>query len=160
VTISIVRGWSHTAALPAGGWPRAVAGPTYGAMAILPPTVGPRAALRDLTAFLRQRSREQVIAGTLAVLVTVIIVIIFFVDSKINTAPPPQVIFVENYPANRTDAQIKADQLKASEDRKKAAEARRRVHSDSPAMANRSRLLRVISSMAACQAAYTDSDIA
>ena len=126
MTISIVRGWSHTAALPAGGWPRAVAGPTYGAMAILPPTVGPRAALRDLTAFLRQRSREQVIAGTLAVLVTVIIVIIFFVDSKINTAPPPQVVFVENYPANRTDAQIKADQLKASEDRKKAEEARRK----------------------------------
>ena len=126
MTISIVRGWSHAAALPPGGWPRAVAGPTYGAMAILPPTVGPRAALRDLTAFLRQRSREQVIAGTLAVLVTVIIVIIFFVDSKINTAPPPQVIFVENYPANRTDAQIKADQLKASEDRKKAEEARRK----------------------------------
>jgi uncharacterized membrane protein len=95
-------------------------------MAILPPTVGPRAALRDLTAFLRQRSREQVIAATLAVLVTVIIVIIFFVDSKINTAPPPQVIFVENYPANRTDAQIRADQQKASEDRKKAEEARRK----------------------------------
>ena len=75
---------------------------------------------------MRQRSREQVIAATLAVLVTVIIVIIFFVDSKINTAPPQQVIFVENYPANRTDAQIKADQLKASEDRKKAEEARRK----------------------------------
>jgi hypothetical protein len=75
-------------------------------MAILPPMVGPRAALRDLTAFLRQRSREQVIAGSAAVLVTVIIVIIFFVDSKINTAPPPQIVYVENYRPNRTDADI------------------------------------------------------
>jgi len=95
-------------------------------MAILPPTVGPRAAFRDLTAFLRQRSREQVLAATMAVLVTIIIVIIFFVDSKINTAPPQQVIFVENYPANRTDEQIKADQKKAAEDRRKAEEAKRK----------------------------------
>jgi hypothetical protein len=94
-------------------------------MAILPPAVGPRAALRDLSAFLRQRSREQVIAATLAVLVTIIIVIIFFVDSKINTAPPEQVVFVENYPANRTDADIQRDQQKASEERRKAEEARR-----------------------------------
>jgi MinD-like ATPase involved in chromosome partitioning or flagellar assembly len=94
-------------------------------MAILPPTVGPRAALRDLTAFLRQRSREQLLGAAMAVLVTIIIVIIFFVDSKINTAPPEQIIFVENYPASRTDEQIKADQLKASEERRKAEEARR-----------------------------------
>ena len=95
-------------------------------MAILPPTVGPRAALKDLTAFLRQRSREQVIAASLAVLVTIIIVIIFFVDSTINTAPPQQVIFVENYGPGRTDADIIRDQKKASEERKKAAEAKRK----------------------------------
>jgi hypothetical protein len=107
------------------GWPLGDGRPTYGGMAILPPMVGPRAALRDLTAFLRQRSREQVLGATMAVLVTIIIVIIFFVDSKINTAPPEQVIFVENYGPNRTDAEIKADQQKASEQRRKAEEARR-----------------------------------
>jgi hypothetical protein len=94
-------------------------------MAILPPTVGPRAALRDLTAFMRQRSREQVIGASLAVLVTIIIVIIFFVDSKINTAPPPQIVYVENYGPDRTDADIIRDQKKASEDRRRAEEARR-----------------------------------
>ncbi|HEY0629241.1 MAG TPA: hypothetical protein VGD23_07930 [Sphingomicrobium sp.] len=94
-------------------------------MAILPPTVGPRAALKDLTAFLRQRSQEQVIGASLAVLVTVIIVIIFFVDSKINTAPPPQIVYVESYGADRTDADIIADQKKASEERRKAEEYRR-----------------------------------
>lgn len=124
MSIAIARGWHHPA-LSAGGWPRAVAAPTYGAMAILPPMVGPRAALRDLAAFLRQRSREQIIAASLAVLVTVIIVIIFFVDSKINTAPPQQVVFIESFPADRTDADIIRDQKKASEDRRKAEEARR-----------------------------------
>ena len=98
MSIAIARGW-QSAGLP----------PTYRAMAILPPTVGPRAALKDLTAFMRQRSREQIIGASLAVLVTIIIVIIFFVDSKINTAPPQQIVWVENFPANRTDADIVAD---------------------------------------------------
>ena len=86
----------------------------------------PGAALRDLRAFMRQRSREQVIGATLAVLVTMIIVIVFFVDSKINTAPPQQVIYVENYGPDRTDADIIRDQKKASEDRRRAEEARRK----------------------------------
>jgi hypothetical protein len=115
VSIAIARGWQSAA-------PR----PTWTSMAILPPMVGPRAALSDLLAFMRQRSRDQVIGASLAVLVTMIIVIIFFVDSKINTAPPPQIVYVENYPASRTDADIIADQKKAAEERRQAAEARRR----------------------------------
>jgi hypothetical protein len=95
-------------------------------MAILPPMVGPRAALKDLYAFLGQRSREQVIGAALAVLVTIIIVIIFMVDSKINTAPPPQIVYVENYGPERTDADIIAEQEKASEERRRAEEARRK----------------------------------
>ena len=125
MSIAIGRGRMAPIAVAAGGWPRAVAGPTYGAMAILPPMVGPRAALRDLTAFMRQRSREQIIGASLAVLVTIIIVVIFFVDSKINTAPPQQVVYIESFPADRTDADIIADQKKASEQRRKAEEARR-----------------------------------
>jgi hypothetical protein len=101
-------------------------GPIFPAMAILPPTVGPRAALSDLKAFLGQRSREQVLGATLAVLVTLIIVIVFFVDSKINTAPGPTITYVESYGPDRTDADIIADQKKASEERRKAEEARRR----------------------------------
>jgi len=115
VSIAVARGWKE---LPPG--------PTFRAMAILPPAVGPRAALSDLKAFLRQRSREQVIAACLAVLVTIIIVIIFFVDSKINTAPPPQVVYIESYGPERTDADIRADQKKASEERHKAEEEKRK----------------------------------
>ena len=109
-------------------WRDGFAGPTFPGMAILPPTVGPRAALKDLSAFLRQRSREQVIAAALAVLITVIIVIIFFVDSKINTAAPQQIIFVENFRPGRTDADIIRDQKKASEERRKAEEYRRQEY--------------------------------
>jgi len=115
VSISIARGWQSAA-------PR----PIFADMAILPPTFGPRAALADLKAFLRQRSQEQVIAACLAVLITIIILIIFLVDSQINTAPPPQVVYIESYGPERTDADIKADQKKASEERRRQEEAKRK----------------------------------
>ncbi|QDP19582.1 hypothetical protein [Sphingomonas xanthus] len=97
----------------------------FRAMAIFPPTSSPRVALADLRAFLGQRSREQIIGAALSVLVTAIIVIIFFVDSKINTAPSPTIVWVENYGPERTDAEIIAEQKVASERRRKAEEARR-----------------------------------
>ncbi len=68
--------------------------------------------MRDLAAFMRQRSREQVIGASLAILITAIIVIEFLVDSKIGTAPPAQIVYVESWSANRTDEQIIADQKK------------------------------------------------
>ena len=60
-------------------------------MSWFPRPVGPRAALRDFAAAVSHSSREQKIGATLAVLATAIIVIEFFVDSKINTAPPPTI---------------------------------------------------------------------
>jgi len=44
-------------------------------MSWFPQPSSPREALKDLAAFMRQRSREQLIGGALAVLVTAIIVI-------------------------------------------------------------------------------------
>jgi hypothetical protein len=81
-------------------------------MSWFPRPSSPRAAFSDLAAFMRQRSREQVIGALLAVLVTTIIVIEFIVDAKIGTAPPPQIVYTELYKSNRTDAQIIADQKK------------------------------------------------
>jgi len=74
-----------------------------------PRPVGPRAAFADLRAFMRQRSREQVIGFLLAILATSIIVIEFIIDAKINTAPPPRVVWVESFPENRTDEEIVAE---------------------------------------------------
>lgn len=82
------------------------------AMSWFPRPSSPRAALADLLAFMRHSSREQRIGAALALLVTAIIVIEFLVDPQIGTAPPPEVTYVELYPANRTDADIVADQKK------------------------------------------------
>ena len=81
-------------------------------MSWFPHPSSPRAALNDLVTFIRHREREHVIGASLAFLVTVIIVIIFVVDAKIGVEPPPQVIEVQLYRSNRTDAQIIADQKK------------------------------------------------
>jgi hypothetical protein len=81
-------------------------------MSFFPRPSSPGAALRDLAAFMRHRSREQVIGACLALLVTAIIVIEFLVDSKMDTAPPPQVVDVQLYSPKRTDAEIVADQKK------------------------------------------------
>ena len=90
-------------------------------MAFFPRPSGPTAALRDLFAFMRQRSREQVIGACLALLVTAVIVIEFVIDSNSVAKPEPQVVEVDLYSPKRTDAQIAADQKK-DEAAKQAAE--------------------------------------
>jgi len=86
--------------------------PIFAAMSWFPRPVSPRAAFVDLRSFMRQRSREQVIAAALSFLVTLIIVIVFLVDSKFNTAPPPRVVYAELWKSDRTDAEIIAQQKK------------------------------------------------
>jgi len=67
-----------------------------------------------------------VIGATLAILVTIVILILFFVDSKINTGPPPTMVVVELYDSNRTDAEIVADQKRdQAELERRKAESRR-----------------------------------
>jgi hypothetical protein len=95
-------------------------------MAVFPRPVSPRAAWKDLRAFLRQRGREQWIGAALAVLVTIIIVIEFLVDSQINTAPPPRVVEVELWSSNRTDAEIVAQQKKDQAAKEAAQKERQR----------------------------------
>ena len=95
-------------------------------MSWFPRPVGPRAAFADLRNFVRHREREHWIGAALAVLVTIVIIVEFFVDSKINTAPPPRVVYVEDWRATRTDAEIVADQKKHQAERKAAQEERQR----------------------------------
>lgn len=95
-------------------------------MSWFPRPSSPSAAFRDLAAFMRQRSREQLIGASLALLATAIIVIEFLVDAKIGTAPPPQVTYVELYPSNRTDEQIIADQKKDQADKEAAQKEKQR----------------------------------
>ena len=75
---------------------------------------------------MRQRSREQRIGAALSILVTTIIVIVFFVDSQINTAPPAEVVYVESWTMNRTDAEIIEQQKKDQAERDAAIKERQR----------------------------------
>jgi hypothetical protein len=96
-------------------------------MSVLPPMVNPRAAMSDFAAARGGDStRDRIIGLAIAVLVTAIIVIIFFVDAKINTAPPPRVVYVETYAPDRTDADIIASQKKDSAERKAFREEKKR----------------------------------
>lgn len=102
------------------------ASPIFSDMSWFPNPSSPRAALRDLAAFMRHRSREQVIGASLALLVTAIIVIEFIVDAKIGTEPPPQITYVNLYSSNRTDAQIIAEQRKEQADKMAAQKEKQR----------------------------------
>ena len=93
-------------------------------MAVLPRPVSPRAAWADLRAFLSRRSREKNIAAVCALVATAVIVVAFYFDPQVNTAPPPTVVYVESFRADRTDAQIVADQKK-DQAKKDAAQAER-----------------------------------
>lgn len=93
-------------------------------MPVLPPTHSPKVVWQDLRAILRRRSREQAIALALSFLFTVVIIVVFFLDAKVNTAPPPTVTFVDSWSVNRTDAEIKADQVKDQKAREERARAR------------------------------------
>ena len=95
-------------------------------MSWFPRPVSPRAAFADLRAFMSHTSREQRLGAAFAILATAIIVIVFFVDSKINTAPPPQIIYVKDWKADRTDAEIIADQKKDQAAREAALKERQR----------------------------------
>ena len=66
------------------------------------------------------------IGAMLAVLVTTIIVIEFFIDSKINTAPPPTIVYAESWKADRTDAEIVAQQKVDQAKRDAAAKEKQR----------------------------------
>lgn len=87
-------------------------------MSWFPTPSSPRAALADLRAFMRQRSREQVIGGALALLATGIIVFEFIIDPQTGAPPPPQIIYVDSWSANRTDAEIVAQQKKDQAERR------------------------------------------
>ena len=95
-------------------------------MPVFPRPSSPRAALADLRTFVRHRRREQWIGLALAVLATLVIVVIFFLDSKVNTAPPKRVIYVESWSADRTDAEIIADQKKDQAQKEERARERQR----------------------------------
>ena len=92
----------------------------------LPRPAPPRVLLNDLRAFAAERSKHQWIAAFFAVLMPVAILVLFVLDGRTNIAPSEQVTFVDSWAADRSDEQIKADQLVRQREREKADAERRR----------------------------------
>jgi hypothetical protein len=92
----------------------------------MPRPASPRALLADLRAFTAGRSRVQWFAAAMAVIMPLAIIILFVLDSKQNIAPGPELIMVKSWPANRTDAEIIADQKKHQIEREAALKERQR----------------------------------
>ncbi len=65
-------------------------------------------AWRDLRGFLATRQRHQYVFATLSVGICVLLVAGFYHDSKFPV--PERIVYVQNWPANRTDAEIIAQQ--------------------------------------------------
>lgn len=88
----------------------------------LPRPASPRRALADLRAFFANRSRHQLLAGGLALFLPALILIGFYVDGQTNLAPPRrQLIFVDSWSADRSDAEIVAQQKIDQQIKEKAA---------------------------------------
>jgi hypothetical protein len=78
----------------------------------LPRPASPRALLSDLRAFAAERSPVHWMAAAVAIVMPIAIVVVFTIDGRTNIAPPAQIIYVESWRADRTDAEIIADQKK------------------------------------------------
>ena len=77
-----------------------------------------------MRSFARERSRHQLIAAFFAILMPLVIIVTFYYDSQTNILPGPRVIYVESWPADRTDEEILAKQ-KIDQERREAAQAER-----------------------------------
>lgn len=77
----------------------------------LPPLSSPVTVWRDLRAFFKARRRHEWIFALLAVIIPLIFVAEFYIDSQATVAyKPPTVVFVKQWNKGRTKAEIKAQQ--------------------------------------------------
>jgi hypothetical protein len=88
----------------------------------LPRPATPRALWADLRAFWSTRPRHQWAAAFLAVLIPIGIVTAFYFDTRSNIMPREQLMYIDSWPAARSDEEIRAKQKADAV----ALEARRR----------------------------------
>ena len=82
----------------------------YLAMMPLPRPARPSVLWNDLIALWKERPRHKWIAGTLAVLIPMGILVSFYYDAQTNIRPIRTITYIESWPADRSDEQIKAKQ--------------------------------------------------
>jgi hypothetical protein len=87
----------------------------------LPRPASPRALWADIRAFTAQRSAVQWWAAAFAVTMPVAIIVLFVTDTRTNIQPRAQIVYVESWRTDRTDAEIIADQKRDQAKREKRA---------------------------------------
>lgn len=92
----------------------------------LPRPASPRVLWADIKAIFGQRSPHRMVAATAALVMPLAILVIFYFDARTNIMPGPQVIYVESWPADRSDEQIIAKQKADQAEREALLEERRR----------------------------------
>jgi hypothetical protein len=96
-----------------------------GAMSVFPPISGPRALWADLKLFWSTRTRVQWFAGALAILIPIGLGVAFWLDGRTNIAPGPQLMLVQSWSANRTEAETRANIEHAAAERARREAATR-----------------------------------
>ena len=76
----------------------------------VPRPASPRALWADIRSFTSERRPHHWVALALAIAMPLAIIFVFDLDGRTNILPGPQLIYVESWPANRSDEQIKAQQ--------------------------------------------------
>ena len=85
--------------------------------------LNPFTAVRDLRQFLAMRQKHELIFGFLSIVVTTLLIVGFYLDSQGLKKPwKREIIYVEDWPLDRTDEQIRAQQ-KIDMEKKKAQQA-------------------------------------
>jgi hypothetical protein len=90
----------------------------------LPRPAGPVVLWNDIRAFMRDRPRHQWVAGMLAVMIPCTILLGFYAESYMRSQPRAQVIYINNWPSDRSDDEIRAKQ-QADMARERAIQAER-----------------------------------
>jgi hypothetical protein len=104
------------------------AGAHYLRVMPLPRPSPPRVLIEDLRNFWRGRPRSHWIAALLAGTMTTAIVLGFYIDSQSIPDTRQEVMFINSWPASRTDAEIRASQQAGENERRRAeAEHRRQL---------------------------------
>lgn len=77
-------------------------------MAIFPRPVSPRRAINDLRLFLSHRERHELVFAFLAVVLTTLLIAGFYVDSRVEKPWKRDVQYFQNWRADRSDEEIRA----------------------------------------------------
>ncbi|KQN24736.1 hypothetical protein ASE86_00020 [Sphingomonas sp. Leaf33] len=79
----------------------------------------PIRAIQDLRLFLASRERYELAFLFLSIVLTTLLIAGFVKDSRVERPYKREIVYVENWRADRSDAEIKADQLRGMATRTK-----------------------------------------